>query len=264
MALLSTVLGKLVFDLTGSELALGLLGLAEFAPAALLVFVTGPLADRVDRRRLAAIALTGEAVTVIGLAVYVATDPTVDPPDLPARDRLRHRPGVRHAGDALAARRHRHPDPAPLAHRPPGRHLAGRARPGSGARRLPLRGRSVGAVRGGRHARRRVGGDHRVRQGARDDERGARRRQRRRHRAREGATEPARGGRGSPLRAQPADPARRDLPRPVRGALRRCGRAAARDRGGPSRRRVPSASDGCGRRPASVPARSRCSSPCAR
>jgi MFS family permease len=76
MALLSTVLGKLVFDITGSELALGLLGLAEFAPAALLVFVTGPLADRVDRRRLAAVALTLEAVVVVGLALYAATDPT--------------------------------------------------------------------------------------------------------------------------------------------------------------------------------------------
>src|SRR4029079_4370834 len=67
MALLSTVLGKLVFDITGSELALGLLGLAEFAPAALLVFVTGPLADRVDRRRLAALAVALEAVVVVGL-----------------------------------------------------------------------------------------------------------------------------------------------------------------------------------------------------
>ena len=52
VALLTTVLGKQVFDLTGSPLALGLLGLAEFAPAALLVFVTGTLADRLDRRRL--------------------------------------------------------------------------------------------------------------------------------------------------------------------------------------------------------------------
>src|SRR5438128_9517714 len=67
MALLSTVLGKLVFDMTGSELALGLLGLAEFAPAALLVFVTGTVADRVDRRRLGAIALSAEAVVVIAL-----------------------------------------------------------------------------------------------------------------------------------------------------------------------------------------------------
>jgi MFS family permease len=76
MALLSTVLGKLVFDITGSELALGLLGLAEFAPALVLVFVTGPLADRMDRRRLAAIALGLEALVLAGLTVYVSTDPT--------------------------------------------------------------------------------------------------------------------------------------------------------------------------------------------
>jgi MFS family permease len=76
MALLSTVLGKLVFDITGSELALGLLGLAEFAPAALLVFVTGPLADRMDRRRLAAVALGLEALVLAGLTVYVSTNPT--------------------------------------------------------------------------------------------------------------------------------------------------------------------------------------------
>ena len=80
LALLTTVLGKLVFDMTGSELALGLLGLAEFAPAALLVFVTGTLADRVDRRRLAAIALSVEAVFVAMLAVYAGTDPTATLP----------------------------------------------------------------------------------------------------------------------------------------------------------------------------------------
>jgi MFS family permease len=76
VALLTTVLGKLVFDMTGSELALGLLGLAEFAPAALLVLVTGTVADRVDRRRLAAIALSIEALTVAALAVYAGTNPT--------------------------------------------------------------------------------------------------------------------------------------------------------------------------------------------
>jgi MFS family permease len=80
LALLTTVLGKLVFDMTGSELALGLLGLAEFAPAALLVFVTGTVADRVDRRRLAAIGLGVEAVFVAMIAVYAATDPTATLP----------------------------------------------------------------------------------------------------------------------------------------------------------------------------------------
>jgi predicted MFS family arabinose efflux permease len=74
--MLSVALGKLVFDITDSELALGLLGLAEFAPALILVFVTGPLADRMDRRRLAAIALGLEALVLAGLTVYVSTDPT--------------------------------------------------------------------------------------------------------------------------------------------------------------------------------------------
>ena len=75
-AMVFTVLGKLVFDITGSELSLGLLGLAEFAPAALLVFVTGPLADRHDRRRIGAVANALQALTVAGLAGYAAGGPT--------------------------------------------------------------------------------------------------------------------------------------------------------------------------------------------
>ena len=74
-ALLTTVLGKQVFDLTGSELALGLLGLAEFAPAALLVFVSGTVADRVERRKVAAAALAAQAVVIAVLAWYAGTRP---------------------------------------------------------------------------------------------------------------------------------------------------------------------------------------------
>jgi MFS family permease len=40
------------------------------------VFVTGPLADRMDRRRLASVSLTLEALALAGLTVYVSTDPT--------------------------------------------------------------------------------------------------------------------------------------------------------------------------------------------
>src|SRR4051794_38091156 len=40
-----TALGKQVFDITGRELDLGWLGLIEFAPAAILVLVTGAVAD---------------------------------------------------------------------------------------------------------------------------------------------------------------------------------------------------------------------------
>jgi MFS family permease len=80
VALLTTVLGKQVFDLTGSPLALGLLGLAEFAPAALLVFVTGTLADRIDRTKLTAVAIAGQAATVGVLAWYAGTNPTSTAP----------------------------------------------------------------------------------------------------------------------------------------------------------------------------------------
>jgi MFS family permease len=76
MGALTVVLGKQVFDLTGSELALGLLGLAEFLPSAVLVFVTGTVADRHDRRRIAATAISIEILFVLALAWYAGTDPT--------------------------------------------------------------------------------------------------------------------------------------------------------------------------------------------
>jgi MFS family permease len=71
-----TSLGKQVYDLTGRELDLGLLGLAEFAPAALLVLVTGAVADRHQRRLVAAVAATGEAAVALALALYAASEPT--------------------------------------------------------------------------------------------------------------------------------------------------------------------------------------------
>ena len=73
---LTTVLGKVVFDLTDSELALGILGLVEFLPSLLLVLVSGTLADRLDRRRLASVALVLEAVAAGALAWYISTKPT--------------------------------------------------------------------------------------------------------------------------------------------------------------------------------------------
>lgn len=65
-----TALGKQLYDLTGRELDLGLMGLAEFAPAAVLVFVTGMVADRRDRRRVAAIAVLCEALVLVALALF--------------------------------------------------------------------------------------------------------------------------------------------------------------------------------------------------
>ncbi|MGI8662416.1 MAG: MFS transporter [Acidimicrobiales bacterium] len=72
----TTALGKLVYDLTSRELDLGLLGLVEFAPAALLVLVTGSVADRFDRRRVASFGIGIEAAAALGLIAYVASGPS--------------------------------------------------------------------------------------------------------------------------------------------------------------------------------------------
>ena len=69
------VLSKEVFDITQREVDLAWLGLAEFAPAPFLMLFTGAVADRFDRRRVAAAALTGEIACIAALAVYAATEP---------------------------------------------------------------------------------------------------------------------------------------------------------------------------------------------
>ncbi|HET9443848.1 MAG TPA: MFS transporter [Acidimicrobiales bacterium] len=75
-----TALGKQVYDLTGRELDLGWLGLAEFAPAALLVLVTGAVADRHERRTVGAWASLAQAAAAGGLALYTGTRPTATGP----------------------------------------------------------------------------------------------------------------------------------------------------------------------------------------
>ena len=75
-----TALGKQIYDMTGRDLDLGLLGLAEFAPAFLLMTVTGSLADRFDRRHIASIGLGVEVLASGMLAWYIATQPTATLP----------------------------------------------------------------------------------------------------------------------------------------------------------------------------------------
>jgi MFS family permease len=55
------------FQLTGSSLAVGLLGVAEFAPILALALVGGALADAFDRRRLVALAEGGSVVVALVL-----------------------------------------------------------------------------------------------------------------------------------------------------------------------------------------------------
>lgn len=72
----ATALGKQVFDITDRELDIGLLGLAEFLPAALLVLVTGAVADRFNRKTVGALAISGEFACSIALALYAMSSPT--------------------------------------------------------------------------------------------------------------------------------------------------------------------------------------------
>ena len=62
-------LGVQVFQITGREIDLGLLGLAEFLPVAVLAPVAGALADRFDRRIVMGAGLLGEAMSSLTLAV---------------------------------------------------------------------------------------------------------------------------------------------------------------------------------------------------
>lgn len=72
----ATVLGKQIYDITGRELDIGLLGLAEFLPAILLVLVTGTIADRFNRKIVGTIAIGLEVISSIALGLYAMSEPT--------------------------------------------------------------------------------------------------------------------------------------------------------------------------------------------
>lgn len=72
----AAILAKQVYDITGDEFDLGLLGLVEFLPAFLLVLVTGSVADRFNRRRIALLGIAGEMVCTAGFFLYTRSKPT--------------------------------------------------------------------------------------------------------------------------------------------------------------------------------------------
>lgn len=76
VSLQAAALMKEVYDISGRKADLGWIGLAEFLPSALLVLVTGPLADRMDRKRMALCAIAVELVATALLLWYSLTDPT--------------------------------------------------------------------------------------------------------------------------------------------------------------------------------------------
>ncbi|MGB9081965.1 MAG: MFS transporter [Desulfuromonadaceae bacterium] len=63
-------IGWQMYDLTGSPLALGLVGLVQFVPSLVLALYVGHAADRYDRRAIVAIAQSLEALALLSLAVF--------------------------------------------------------------------------------------------------------------------------------------------------------------------------------------------------
>jgi len=64
----AVAVGWQIYDLTGSAFDLGMVGLVQFLPTALLVFAAGHAVDRYERRRVVQICLTVEAMTALFLA----------------------------------------------------------------------------------------------------------------------------------------------------------------------------------------------------
>ncbi|GJD47860.1 Enterobactin exporter EntS [Methylobacterium crusticola] len=69
----AVAVGWFVYDLTHSALALGLVGLASFAPAMLGALVTGHVADAYDRRRVAALAYGLLGLAGLGLMALASS-----------------------------------------------------------------------------------------------------------------------------------------------------------------------------------------------
>ena len=65
--IVSVAVGWQVYDITRNPLDLGLVGLAQFAPAIALVLVTGHAADRFDRKLICLLCILAELVCIAGL-----------------------------------------------------------------------------------------------------------------------------------------------------------------------------------------------------
>src|SRR5258708_15191678 len=64
----AVAIGWQIYDITGSAFQLGMVGLVQFLPTALLVFVAGHAADRYERKRVVQICQLAQALTALFLA----------------------------------------------------------------------------------------------------------------------------------------------------------------------------------------------------
>src|SRR5262249_31616526 len=67
--IVAVVMGWQIYELTDSAFHLGMVGLVQFVPTALLVFVAGHAADRFDRKRVTQFCQLAEALTALFLVV---------------------------------------------------------------------------------------------------------------------------------------------------------------------------------------------------
>src|SRR6187551_3979472 len=65
----AVAIGWQIYDITGSAFQLGMVGLVQFLPTALLVFVAGHAADRFERKRVVQLCQLAEAATALYLGV---------------------------------------------------------------------------------------------------------------------------------------------------------------------------------------------------
>src|SRR4051794_29527693 len=65
----AVVIGWQVYDISGSAFDLGMVGLVQFLPTALLVFVAGHAADRFERRRVVQLCQLAQAGAALFLAI---------------------------------------------------------------------------------------------------------------------------------------------------------------------------------------------------
>jgi MFS family permease len=72
--MLTVAIGWHLYQLTGSVLDLGLVGLVEFTPRVLFMLHTGHVADRYDRRKVAALCQAGQALIALALVIASSTD----------------------------------------------------------------------------------------------------------------------------------------------------------------------------------------------
>src|SRR6476660_8853132 len=63
----AVAIGWQMYDLSGSAFDLGMVGLVQFLPTALLVFVAGHAADRFERKRVVQVCQVAEALTALFL-----------------------------------------------------------------------------------------------------------------------------------------------------------------------------------------------------